>query len=73
MIATRNNRGVAHENGAIEGPHRHWKHRLEQQLIQRGSREFATEAEYRQLVGQISEVPNGSAKGPLDEFFWTNN
>ena len=32
VIATRNNRGVAHENGAIEGPHRHWKHRLEQQL-----------------------------------------
>ena len=29
VIATRNNRGVAHENGAIEGPHRHWKHRLE--------------------------------------------
>lgn len=25
VIATRNNRGVAHENGAIEGPHRHWK------------------------------------------------
>jgi len=54
VIATRNNRGVAHENGAIEGPHRHWKRRLEQQLIQRGSRDFATEAEYRQLVAQVS-------------------
>jgi hypothetical protein len=32
VVATRNNRGVAHENGAIEGPHRHWKRRLEQQL-----------------------------------------
>ena len=58
VIATRNNRGVAHENGAIEGPHRHWKHRLEQQLIQRGSREFATEAEYRQLVGQVTTTLN---------------
>jgi hypothetical protein len=58
VIATRNNRGVAHENGAIEGPHRHWKHRLEQQLIQRGSRDFATEAEYRQLVGQVSASLN---------------
>jgi hypothetical protein len=38
VVATRNNRGVAHENGAIEGPHRHWKRRLEQQLIKRGSR-----------------------------------
>jgi hypothetical protein len=54
VIATRNNRGVAHENGAIEGPHRHWKRRLEQQLIQRGSRDFASEADYRQLVAQVS-------------------
>jgi hypothetical protein len=54
VIATRNNRGVAHENGAIEGPHRHWKRRLEQQLIQRGSRDFASEAEYRQLVAQVN-------------------
>jgi hypothetical protein len=58
VIATRNNRGVAHENGAIEGPHRHWKHRLEQQLIQRGSRDFASEAEYRQLVAQVTSSLN---------------
>jgi hypothetical protein len=59
VIATRNNRGIAHENGAIEGPHRHWKHRLEQQLIQRGSRDFETEAEYRQLVAQVNDTLNG--------------
>ena len=59
VIATRNNRGVAHENGAIEGPHRHWKHRMEQQLIQRGSRDFEAEADYRQLVGQVSASLNG--------------
>jgi len=58
VIATRNNRGVAHENGAIEGPHRHWKHRLEQQLIQRGSRDFETEREYRLLVSQVSVTLN---------------
>jgi hypothetical protein len=58
VIATRNNRGVAHENGAIEGPHGHWKHRLEQQLIQRGSRDFATEAEYRQLVAHVTNTLN---------------
>jgi hypothetical protein len=58
VIATRNNRGVAHENGAIEGPHRHWKHRLEQQLIQRGSRDFATEVEYRQLVALVTATLN---------------
>jgi hypothetical protein len=54
VIASRNNRGVAHENGAIEGPHRHWKHRLDQQLIQRGSRDFDTEPEYRQLVADVT-------------------
>ena len=58
VIATRNNRGVAHENGAIEGPHRHWKRRLEQQLIQRGSRDFASEAEYRQLVARVTATLN---------------
>jgi len=58
VIATRNNRGVAHENGAIEGPHGHWKHRLEQQLIQRGSRDFATETEYRQLVAHVTNTLN---------------
>ena len=62
VIATRNNRGVAHENGAIEGPHRHWKHRLEQQLIQRGSRDFETEAEYRQLVAQVTATLNSRAE-----------
>ena len=62
VIATGNNRGVAHENGAIEGPHRHWKHRLEQQLIQRGSRDFATEADYRQLVAQVSASLNNRAE-----------
>ncbi len=58
VVATRNNRGVAHENGAIEGSHRHWTRRLEQQLIKRGSREFATEAEYRQLVAKVTTTLN---------------
>jgi len=58
ITVTRNNRGVAHENGAIEGPHRHWKRQLEQQLIQRGSRDFGTEAEYRQLVVQLTDGLN---------------
>jgi len=68
VIATRNNRGVAHENGAIEGPHRHWKHRLEQQLLQRGSRDFETEAEYRQLVAHVTASFNSryEVKGRLE-------
>ena len=68
VIATRNNRGVAHENGAIEGPHRHWKHRLEQQLLQRGSRDFETETDYRQLVARVTATLNNryEVKGRLE-------
>jgi hypothetical protein len=68
VIATRNTRGVAHENGAIEGPHRHWKHRLEQQLLQRGSRDFETESDYRQLVAQVNGTLNNryEVKGRLE-------
>jgi hypothetical protein len=32
MTPTRNNPGVAHENGAIEGPHAHLKLALQQAL-----------------------------------------
>lgn len=32
MAPTRNNRGVAHENGAVESPHGHLKRRIVQQL-----------------------------------------
>jgi PIN domain nuclease of toxin-antitoxin system len=53
VVATRNNPGVAHQNGVIEDPQRHWKRRLEQQWIQRGSKDLVSEAEYRPLVGQL--------------------
>lgn len=54
MVAARNNRGMSHENGDNEGPQRHLRRRLEQLLIQRGSREFSTVDEYRQLLGYES-------------------
>jgi len=40
MAASRNNRGVAHENGAIEAAHGHLKRALEDALLLRGSRDF---------------------------------
>jgi hypothetical protein len=40
MTPTRNNAGVAHENGAIESPHRHLKAALGDALLLRGSRGF---------------------------------
>jgi hypothetical protein len=41
MAPSRNNAGVAHENGAIESPHDHLKKALQDALLLRGSRDFA--------------------------------
>jgi hypothetical protein len=40
MMPTRNNLGVAHENGSIESSHGHLKKALEDALLLRGSRDF---------------------------------
>lgn len=53
MTPTRNNRGVAHENGAIEGPHGHLKRTIEDALLLRGSREFDQLATYRAFIDEI--------------------
>lgn len=47
---TRNNKGISHENGAIESPHGHLKNRLEQALLLRGSRDFNSLNEYKAFV-----------------------
>src|SRR5271169_5056177 len=53
MEPTRNNRGVAHENGSIESPHGHLKQAVEDALLLRGSRDFATLDVYRRFVDEI--------------------
>jgi len=40
MTPTRNNRGVAHEDGSIEGPNGHLKRAIEDALVMRGSRNW---------------------------------
>ena len=40
MTPSRNNRGVAHENGSIESSHGHLKSALGDELLLRGSRDF---------------------------------
>ena len=49
MEATRNNRGVAHENGAIESPHGHLKRTIADALALRGSSDFEDLGAYRAL------------------------
>jgi hypothetical protein len=55
---TRNNRGIAHENGAIESPHGHLKSQLEQALKIRGSYNFETRADYEFFVHHIVQRRN---------------
>jgi len=50
---TRNNKGVSHENGAIESGNRDLKNRVDQALLLRGSRDFSSIADYRQFVREI--------------------
>lgn len=53
MTPTRNNKGVAHENGSIEGPHGHLKAGLNDALLLRGSRDFHDLDAYRHFVDEV--------------------
>jgi hypothetical protein len=50
MEGTRNNRGLAHENGSIESSHRYLKDQIDQALELRGHRDFADRAAYDEFV-----------------------
>jgi hypothetical protein len=58
LSSSRNNRGVAHENGIVEAPHGHVKRRLEQKLILRGSCDFEEPAEYGELLAEVFSALN---------------
>ena len=58
MEPSRNNRGVAHENGSIESPHGHLKSALRDALLLRGSRNFADLGAYRRFVDEIMSRKN---------------
>lgn len=55
---TRNNKGVSHENGAIEAPHAHLKNRIDQALMLRGSRDFDSLEAYKSLLRELSRRHN---------------
>jgi hypothetical protein len=58
MTPTRNNRGLAHENGSVEGPHGHLKRALDQALLVRGSRDFEDLKAYRRFVAEVIGARN---------------
>jgi len=68
MMPTRNNLGVAHENGSIESSHGHLKKVLTDELLLRGSRDFvdqqAVEAGVARLVDPVE--PQQVAEQPVE-------
>ena len=53
MASSRNNTGVAHENGAIESAHGHLKRAIEDALLLRGTRDFDDLAAYRRFIDEV--------------------
>jgi hypothetical protein len=53
MQPSRNNRGLAHENGAIESQHGHLKRVVAQALMLRGSADFETLDAYRGWIADL--------------------
>jgi hypothetical protein len=58
MQPTRNNRGVAHENGAIESAHGHLKKAASDALLMRGLADFDDLASYRRFIDEIVSRKN---------------
>ena len=58
MHPTRNNRGVAHENGSIESAHGHVKKAVRDALLLRGTSDFADLASYRRFIDEIISRKN---------------
>lgn len=58
MEPTRNNRGVAHENGSIESSHGHLKSAVHDALLLRGDVEFADLVTYRRFIDEIVSRKN---------------
>jgi hypothetical protein len=58
MDPTRNNRGVAHENGSIESAPGHLKSAVRDALLLRGAVDFADLAAYRRFIDEIVSRKN---------------
>ena len=67
MRPTRNNLGQSHENGAIESRQGSLKGALDQALLLRGHRDFATVADYQRVVAEVVARLNRRIQTPLTE------
>ena len=67
MTPTRNNRGVAHENGSIESSHGHLKRALTDALLLRASRDFDDLLGWRRFVDEIVGRRNARNAKRIDQ------
>jgi hypothetical protein len=66
MEPTRNNTGIAHENGSIESSHGHLKKAVEDGVLMRGSRDFVDLAAYRRFIDELSGRHNAKCGPRID-------
>lgn len=66
MTPSRNNAGIAHENGAIESPHGHLKAAIEDALQLRGSRAFDDLDAYRRFLDELVGRRNARRRKQLE-------
>ncbi len=66
MTPTRNNTGIAHENGSIEGPHGHLKRAIQDALLLRGAADFKDLAAYRGFIDEIVSRRNARNAKRID-------
>jgi hypothetical protein len=66
MAPTRNNTGVAHENGSVEAAHGHLKAALREALDLRGSRDFPDLAAYQAFVQDTVARKNARRRKALE-------
>ena len=66
MEPTRNNTGIAHENGSIESSHGHLKKTVEDAVLMRGARDFVDLAAYRRFIDELSGRHNAKFGARID-------
>ena len=66
MTPSRNNRGVAHENGSVESAHGHLKKTIRDALLMRGSTAFDDLTGYRRFVDEVIAAKNRRAAARID-------
>ena len=66
MKLSRNNRGLAHENGSIEGPHGHLKRDMADALALRGSTDFPDLDAYRGFLAEVVGRANAHRAKPIE-------